>query len=119
MNYTTLLFAALIGALLGYTGLGLGRAILLNYRKAAEVRQQLAQRIVLLPLSRMLDRLGINTEEYLSRFPLSEVETSIRACESCAQSETCQGLLKDKNRSDFAHCPNNALFGKFTETCRF
>ena len=115
MNYLEIAFLFLSTSLLVYTGLRLSNAILSNYRKAAALRESYAQRIRLLPLSRMLRTRDVAAERLLHELPVNEIDTSIRKCESCSRNDECEKALKNKAQSEFSFCPNDEVFIKLKE----
>ena len=115
MNYLEITFLFLITSTLIYTALRLSNAILGNYRKAAALRESYAERIRLLPMSKMLRTRAITAERLLHELPVNEIDTSIRKCESCTRNEECETALKNKTQSEFNFCPNDEVFIKLKE----
>jgi|GEM_PF-3976023 len=108
MNSIAFLFLILVGAVLVWTAVRLGLSIYLDYRAAAEVREQLLQRLRLLPMRPLLAAAGLDLQEVLYCHPLHQVEKLIRACESCPDKERCQASLsRGGGRSD---CPARKAF---------
>jgi hypothetical protein len=112
MNYAAFAFLALIAATLAYTAARLGLGIYQDYRAAGEVRRQLLQRLRLLPLQPVLSTLGLTPQELLYAYPLHDVESLIRDCESCRCKKACDAALGHRD-DGFEFCPvRNAILAK-------
>lgn len=108
MNSIAFLFLILVGAVLGWTAVRLGLSIYSDYRTAAGVREQLLQRLRLLPMRPLLAAAGPDLQEALYCLPLHRVETLIRACESCPDKARCRASLGRGGGS--ADCPARKAF---------
>ena len=116
MNYITFGFISLIGLLLFYTGLRLTGAINGNFQTSAELRNQYAQRIRLLPMYKILALVGIDQDRLLYQMPIAEIEARIRNCEACSITTDCINKLKTKSNQDFSYCVNADLYNKIQKT---
>lgn len=104
MNYGALFFILVVSATLGYLAFRLVFTIYTDYSNAAQVRNQLLQRLKLLQLHPLFQTWGVNNREVLCRFPLHAVERLIRQCENCSQKQLCAQNLSKGDR-EFALCP--------------
>ena len=110
MNYTGFISLSVVVLFLIYTGFQLFNAIYRNYQSAAQLRGAFAQRIQLLPMFNMLQQRKIDLGELLYRLPVTEIENSVRRCESCHQAGECRTSLRRKENHEFHFCANNQVF---------
>lgn len=111
MNGLSVFFLAGIALLAAYVVLRMTYAILANFHTGRQFRQALVGRVKRLRLHRMIERRGIDTEEYLHRQPIVEIEKHIRACEGCGSTAVCDQALKSPaGQADLSFCQNDAAF---------
>lgn len=107
MSITLQISLVLFAAALSIAGYRVVASTLRRARQATACEQALMRRISQLRLSKMLDYLGVPVERYVSRLPLSEIETHIYNCSHCQNLEACDHCLRDGHPVDDMHfCPN-------------
>ncbi|MCG3202526.1 MAG: hypothetical protein NFCOHLIN_02409 [Gammaproteobacteria bacterium] len=111
MNGLSVLVLAGIALLAAYVVSRMTHAILANFHTGRQFRQALIGRVKRLRLYRMLERRGIDAEEYLHHQPIVEIERHIRACEGCGSTAVCDQALKSRTAQvDLSFCRNDAAF---------
>ena len=88
-----------------------------NVRQGRVARQQLAQRVEGLRMSRMLKALGLDFDKYLHQVPTYRISQSMDKCESCPTTDQCDEKLKqDTIKADeLGFCPNQDCLGKHVD----
>jgi hypothetical protein len=111
MNVLSVLVIAGIALLAAYVASRMTYAILANYHTGRQFRRALIGRVKRLRLYRMLERRGIDAEDYLHHQPIVDIEKHIRACEGCADTAVCESALKSRAAQvDLSFCQNDRAF---------
>lgn len=111
MNVLSVLVVAGIALMAAYVASRMSYAILTNFHTGRQFRRALVERVKRLRLFRMLERRGIDAEEYLHRHPVVEIERHIRACEGCGETAVCEKALSSRAAQvDLSFCRNDAAF---------
>lgn len=92
-------------------------AIRRNYQTGQSFRDKLADRISELRLAKMLMARNIDLSAYLHTRNITEIEQTLRSCQSCNVKTTCDEELENENRSSFdgGFCPNDDLLKKTSD----
>lgn len=80
-------------------------AVTRDYKIGPCFRDELAQRIKLLRLEKMLTKINIKLKHYLHSMPVTKIENQIRSCESCPETSQCDHVLKQSAPDDLSFCP--------------
>ncbi len=113
MNALSVLVVAGIVLMAAYVASRMSYAILANFHTGRQFRRALAGRVKRLRLYRMLERRGIDAEEYLHHHPVVEIEKQIRACEGCDETAVCEKALGSRApQVDLSFCRNDAAFNE-------
>ncbi len=102
-----IIFMLMLGAIL-FFGVALTWAIAGNMRRGDEVRRNLARRLDKLRLGRALDLFNIDPDVYLRTQSIVDIDTQMRNCRSCTESEHCDSSLARGAVEDFDFCPNQS-----------
>ena len=109
MNTVNAVFLLGVVSLLTFTAVMLVKAITMNYQRAGEIRRALTYRIQSLPMYRRLEKQEIPLSFYLHYQPTWEIESQVRACESCNSKPECEQQLRHKQYANEI-CVNEANF---------
>ncbi len=93
-NWFTLV---VIGGAIGVFSLALAWGISRNLKDGQAFRRQLAARLEQLRLHRLMGLLGLDSDRYLSRESIVDVERHMRACAQCDATRQCDSALAEKN----------------------
>ena len=87
-----------------------------NVKQGQVVRQKLAKRVESLRMTKMLNSLGLDFNQYLHTVPLNKISESMGKCESCETTEKCDEKLKQKSLEiqNIDFCPNQQCLEKFS-----
>ncbi|MCC6716140.1 MAG: hypothetical protein IT496_12965 [Gammaproteobacteria bacterium] len=109
MNVLSVVVIAAIALLAAYVASRMTYAILTNFHTGRQFRKALGGRVKRLRLYRMLERRGIDAQEYLHRHPVVDIERHIRACEGCGETAVCEKALGSRApQVDLSFCRNDA-----------
>ncbi len=104
---SNLLTLSIIGFALTIFSLSLAWGIVHNLREGRQFRQQLAERLSHLRLFRLMRMLGLDPHQYLHQEQIVDVERHMRACEACADTQSCEQALNEHNPDAVAdYCAN-------------
>ncbi len=115
------IFSYVIFTVLGlaFTLIGLFFILLIakNVKQGKVVREQLAQRIESLRMSKMLKAMGLDFSKYLYDVPLSKINNSMNNCENCDSIKQCDEKLQQEviTPEEIDFCPNHECLGQFKE----
>ncbi len=108
MAIISYILLAILG--IAFTIVGLYFLILItrNVKQGLVVRQELAKRVESLRMAKLLNRLGIDLNQYLHIVPLTKISESMGKCESCPTIDICDQKLKEDRLviKDIDFCPN-------------
>ena len=111
MNALSVVFIAGIVLLAAFVAWRMSYAILANFHTGRQFRRALIGRVKRLRLYRMLERRGIDAEDYLHHQSVVDIEKHIRACESCGDTAVCDKALSSRKPDvDLGFCQNDAAF---------
>lgn len=113
-NYIILILLAVAFAVVG---LGFILLITRNVKQGRVIREQLAERIESLRMSKMLKALGIDFSTYLHQVPLNRINESMNKCDDCPTIDRCDEKLQQDTITpeEIDFCPNQECLTKFTE----
>lgn len=114
ISYTMI---AILGLTFTLLGIFFVLVIAKNVKQGKKVREQLAQRIETLRMSKMLRALGLDFSEYLYKVPLSKINGSMNNCENCDAIGQCDNALQQEKikPEEIDFCPNNECLGQYHE----
>ncbi len=112
MSTLTTIFAVLLALILGLVVLLSGFAIIYFLGAGQEYRQTLMVMLKKLPIKRMLEKRGINIDNYLQEQSALDVREQIRNCNNCTTKEECEDNLSKEAtpETDYSFCPNDETF---------
>ena len=114
MNVVSLLVVVAIAMLAVFMAIRVTMAIFGDFQTGRQFRRALVERVRRLRLQRMLERRGIDAEEYLHHQPVVDIEKRIRACESCDSTQQCDiALASRKGEADLSFCANDEAFNRY------
>lgn len=117
MSIISLLLFVLMSLAIIVLAVSFALLVMRNMKQGQLVREQLAQRVETLRMSKMLKALGLDFRGYLYRVPLSKISSSMKNCENCSTTDQCDEMLKqpeiDPAQIDF--CPNQDCLSQFTK----
>ena len=92
-------------------------SLLLKTRKKKRFYEVLARRVTQLRLSKMLQFLGADVDEYIHKVPASDINMHIHRCWRCSEHDTCDSCLRDgKHIAEMKFCPNHQSLTKHSRT---
>ncbi len=98
--------------LLVTASVGVVWAVTVNMYRGLEVRRKLAARLAELRLGRVISLSGVDAREYLHTQRISDIETQIRNCATCHDTERCDSRLERGDKGDFGFCPNEEVLSE-------
>jgi hypothetical protein len=114
MNVVSLLVVVAIAMLAIFMAIRISVAILGDFQTGRQFRRALTERVRRLRLQRMLERRGIDADEYLHHQPIVDIEKRIRACESCDSTQQCDiALASRKDETDLSFCANDEALHRY------
>jgi hypothetical protein len=103
-NWFTL---SVVGLALALFATSLAWAILHNLREGQAFRAQLARRLAVLRLERLMRMMGLDPGRYLHQQPIVDVERHMRACAQCPETGRCDQALEQHQPQAVAdYCAN-------------
>ena len=114
MSYISIVPFILITLLLMMVAVLVALAVTRDFKVGLRFRDELARRIRLLRLDKMLKKRGITRENYLHVESVTNIENQIRNCESCSETKQCDQILKENSPTDLSFCPNDEDFKSIT-----
>ena len=117
MTVVSYIILGLIAVIIGVLAVSFVWLISRNMQQGREVREQLAERIRGLRMSKMLSALGLDFNGYLHKVPLHRISESMHNCETCPTTAQCDQVLKQESVTpqEIDFCPNQNCLGKFVE----
>jgi hypothetical protein len=109
MNTIAIVFTVVYLGLAIWLLIRLPMALSKNIKTGIQFRKALLKQVADLRLGKMLSRLGINRDRYLMEQRTHLIKYHINRCESCENTDTCDGRLEDEGEvaDDVAtYCPN-------------
>lgn len=108
---TTVLIAFLL-VILGFVVLLSGFAIIYFLGSGQEYRETMMAMLNKLPIKRMLEKRGIDIDNYLREQSALDVREHIRNCSHCTTKGECEEQLakKESPETDYSFCPNDENF---------
>ncbi len=114
MAYISIISFVLITLLILIVAVLMAFAVTRDFKLGLRFRDELARRIRLLRLDKMLKKRGITCENYLHVESVTNIEKQIRNCESCSETKQCDQVLKENSPTDLSFCPNDEDFKSIT-----
>lgn len=87
---------SLFGMALSFLAVALAWAVLRNMRVGEWYRARLAERLEALRLRRLMGLLGLDTDRYLHRERIVDVERHMRSCAQCPEMARCDDALSEQ-----------------------
>ena len=109
MNTIAIVFTVVYMGLAIWLLIRLTMALSKNIKTGVQFRQALLKKIADLRLGKMLSRLGINRDRYLMEQRTHLIKLHIDQCESCENTDTCDGRLDGEGEvadEVATYCPN-------------
>lgn len=108
---TTVLITFLL-LILAFVALLSGFAIIYFLGAGQEYRKTIIIMLNKLPIKRMLEKRGIDINDYLQEQSALDIREHIRNCNNCSKKEECEEHLaiKATAETDYSFCPNNENF---------
>ncbi len=95
------------------TAVQLVNALKNNYLTGQLVRKQIGHQIEQMPFGKMLQMHNVDATTLLHQASLTEIDSEIRACQSCAKTVECNKALQSDidmvDISELSFCPNSTL----------
>jgi hypothetical protein len=114
MNIVSLIVVSILCAFAVYLAARMSFAILGNFHTGRQFRRGLVERAQRLRLTRMLQRRGIDPQEYLHHDSVVSIEKQLRACEACDATGACDTAIASRsNEGDMGFCANDGLFESY------
>jgi hypothetical protein len=114
MNIISLVVITLLCALAVYLAARMTVAILGNFHTGRQFRKGLVERAQRLRLTRMLQRRGIDPQEYLHHDSVVSIEKQLRACEACDATRACDVAIASRTgETDMGFCANDSSFESY------
>jgi Family of unknown function (DUF6455) len=114
MNFLSLAVIAALGALAVYLAARMTFAIFGNFHTGRQFRRALVERAQRLRLMRMLQRRGIDPQEYLHHDSIINIEKQLRACEACDTTKACDSAIASRSGDvELSFCANDGSFERY------
>jgi hypothetical protein len=109
MDVGSLIGALILGGLIFGVAILMPYAIMRNLKSGLTFREQLAEDLSALRLSRMLGFLGINKDEYLHKQKALDIKQHMQKCDTCDEKAQCdETFVGDQalTEVDLSFCAN-------------
>lgn len=107
MDWFTIVTGTILVGLAGYLAIRLAWVIVRNLIQGTWLRRRLGRELSELPMSRALQRAGVDAAGYLHNEPIVDIAHHLRNCETCQDVKQCdQDLNAGKSPEEFDYCPN-------------
>lgn len=83
-----------------------------NFQTGQLVRKQIGEKINELRFGQMLEKHGVNTQSFLHKVSLTEIDSKMRSCQSCLKTTECDKTLQNQliDGELLQFCPNSLSF---------
>jgi hypothetical protein len=110
MTILSLLGIVALSILLILLTMALPFALLRNLARGNLLREELAEQVSRLRLSKMLQYLRIEPARYLHERRIVDIRRHMQRCQACKSTETCDRTIETPGRenADIGFCPNAA-----------
>jgi hypothetical protein len=112
MAIPSYLLAFLVAFSVALLGILIVRLTQKKSQRQSQQRKELIERVKTLPMCGLFKQMGVSFGKFFYSMPLTEVDQTIRLCETCSSARQCQAhqSARDINSKEFEFCPLKGMF---------